>query len=122
MTIFKYKFHLTNREINKMNLAKRSVNIDLMKSNYNIKYLKSINKIEKKESLKLKKYEDPSKENFLNMLRGLNVYIKGDKIRPKIKEKSKEQIASKEESLIIKKKIFKQENSIEKLKEAYNEI
>tara|TARA_Y100000310_G_C20621400_1_gene783504 strand:- start:759 stop:1076 length:318 start_codon:yes stop_codon:yes gene_type:complete len=105
-----------------MTLAKRSVNIDLMKSNYGIKSQKPIDIIAKKESSRLKRYKNPNKENFLNMLRDLNVYIKEDIIKPKRKEKSKEQIAPQEERIIIKKKLFKHKNPMDKLKEVYNEI
>lgn len=105
-----------------MNLARRSVSIDLMKSKYDIKSKKPIDKIAKKQLPKLIKYKSTPKENFLNMLRELNVHIKEDKIKPERKEKSKEQILLKEERIIIKKKIFKYENPMEKLKEAYNEI
>ena len=103
-----------------MTLAKRSINIDLMKGNYHLKISKPINKPIQK--IKFKKHKKSNKENFLNMLREFNVYIKEDEIKPKRSKKPKEQSEIKEEEIIIKKKIFKHEDPINKLKEVHNEI
>jgi len=105
--------------MDKMNLARRSINIDLMKCKYHLKMSKPIDKPTKK--IKFKKQKKSNKENFLNMLRGLDVYIKGD--ITKEKEVKKEIIPERiKEEITPKKKIFKHENPINRLKEVHNEI
>lgn len=59
------------------------------------------------------------KEKFLDILRERDIYIKEDEIKQKKKEKPEiEEI----EKITPKKKVFKHENSLKKLKEAYNEV
>jgi hypothetical protein len=58
------------------------------------------------------------KEDFLGMLREMNVYIKKD-VTVKIKSSNKEILEDTAEEIVPKKKVFKPENFLNKLKEAH---
>lgn len=59
------------------------------------------------------------KEKFLDMLRDLNVHVKEDIIKEKKKEE--QEMKEKIEEIIPKKKLFKHENPLKKLRRAYDE-
>jgi len=61
------------------------------------------------------------KEDFLNMLRDRNIHVKEDIVKEK---KIKKEVIMEviEEEIIPKKKIFKHEKPLDKLKEVHNEI
>ena len=61
--------------------------------------------------------QNSKKEEFLNLLRDMNVYVKEDFI----KEKKRKEVIKEEETeeIIPHKKIFKHENPLNKLKEVH---